>query len=385
MGFKQEMAKGHGAGFIALGGMIISVATGYIGHFSAPALAAYGIGCLLVMWLIYTRESEIKSAADQQEQATKERLSAEFDAQNQQAQEARVSFESAQKELADIIRLMPPAHTMKDFSEQYGALRSQLRTMQIRILKDPSEANKQKVLASVPDMIRIGLEAMCRLVQRYQPHADENDISANLMLYHTKEDVEKNPALKDFVNEHIAFVPIPDAPIQNLKGVLVLTKELSASTVTNEATDPDPEAQNLVLPVPNTALFRNGKNKAYRYFVPVAPRAFAEGLEFHANIDVLTRESFYKDDYIDKNVRDDLMQYFQTKKEQRKIGSIISVALGKSFLNEDENAVHWGVINLHSTGNSAMSEDMVSSFVHVSRPILEFLKDILVIYTELNE
>ena len=69
------------------------------------------------------------------------------------------------------------------------------------------------------------------------------------------------------------------------------------------------------------------------------------------------------------------MGYFAKTKEERKIGSIVSIGLGKRFLSETEEGIAWGVINIHSEGKSSMNDEMIQSFTDVSRPILELLKD----------
>ncbi len=378
--FKDKLTSGAGAASIALGGLLISVATGFLAHFTGWQIAIYAAGCAALVAQIYFRELFIKQAAEVKEHERRNELDSNFAELKQETEDAKQSYLKSQKDLADIIRLMPPAHTMRQFGLTYSSLHNQARLFAVGALKKPDALDPEKISS----LIRQGLDALCWLMQRYQPSANDSPVSANLMRFHRITAVQKTPALKAFVEDHLRFVPVPSDKLQNLAGVLTLEQAHSASTRTPKPDDVDDRISPLALPIADVSLYAHDPANAIEYFIPVAPRGFAAGYQYHPDINVLTQSDYYQNSYFSPVVRDELIAYFVEKTTEQQIQSIVSIGLGKRFIDQGAG-IPWGVINIQSPETNTMTEDSMASYIDIARPVFEVIKDLLLLHSELNQ
>lgn len=338
---------GGWAAVIALLGLIITLLTRHAiaefeqGNFALPT--KYALLCICLVLMIGLREYYLKEMAKESE----ERYDQKFE------------------ELVDILEHYPPISAFRAFSTAY---KTEVRTY--RLQNGVKSATNRE---DTEKRIRYCLEALLQLFREYKYRDDTAIYSANIMTFISRRTYEAKPELKIKISKEIRFIDDRNNPLKDLSGVLWLEKSLSATTKPGEELQIDKELNEIILPVADGTKEPKGPRSR---FIPVAPLAMKENIMYVDDTQRLTKKEKTDEWEVLPTLKDELVDYFSNESSKR-IGSILSIRLDYPVSAKEDTPM--GVLNIHSNlPNTRLDRGHVESFISISRPMLERIKELIV-------
>lgn len=342
-----SFTSGGWAAWIALLGLVISIST-------RPAIAdvendnywfpfLYLTLCICLVLMIGLREYSLKAIAKESEE----------------------KYDRKFEDLVQILEHYPPISAFRAFSTAY---KNEVRTYRLEngVHSSSSREDNEK-------RIRYCLEALLQLFRAYKYRDDASIYSANIMSFISAKTYESIPELKIEISKKIKFVEDHKNPLNHLCGVLWLEKSLSATTRPGQELQIDYDLKDIVLPVAD----RNNEPEGSRTkFLPVAPLAVKENIMYVDDTKKLTKPEQTNEWEVTPTLKEELINYFSNESSKR-IGSILSIRLDYPVSTRDDTPM--GVLNIHSNlPNTRLDRGHVESFIAISRPMLERIKELIV-------
>jgi hypothetical protein len=280
---------------------------------------------------------------------------------------AQESLERRSAELADLIRTMPPGEFLSYFAElhRYAELARRIA------LSSGGD------LADIELAIRYVLEVVALLAREFDREADPDvRYAANLMEFwpeHELLDTDLPVLLPRLRLMH------PGWFVRDLRGVLVLRRELSAVAEADEPEGrPDPKLPEIALPVPlpkdERAAPLPGETFSRWRVLPGAPMAFVRGeLEVYTGADDMV-DWCRRQGAFDPEVIAGIQTHF-SHRDQHGIVSFASFPIYLSGLPRTP----LGVLNVHrNTGGMLREKNLAAQFAALLDPFRAILADLLV-------
>ena len=338
---------GGWAAVIALLGLFITVMTRQAisdfeqGNFELPI--KYVLLCLCLVLMIGLREYYLKEVARESEE----------------------KYDQKFNDLVDILEHYPPIAAFRAFSTAY---KKEVRTYR---LENSVKSNTNR--EDTEKRIRYCLEALLQLFREYKYRDDAAIYSANIMTFISNRTYESKPELKIKIAKELRFIEDKNSPLKDLSGVLWLEKNLSATTKPGEELQVDRDLNDIILPVASPDREPTGPRSR---FIPVAPLAVKENIMYVDDTQKLTTPRKTDEWEVSPSLKDELVNYFSNESSKR-IGSILSIRLDYPVSAKDDTPM--GVLNIHSNlPNTRLDRGHVESFISISRPMLERIKELIV-------
>lgn len=365
-------------GTITTFGMAYGFST-YSFDFTSEAIRHWGVVLCLVLISIGLQVLREQALEDRTEKAEEE------------SKRAQEDLASKQQDLISLLKTMPPAHALSTFTESYKATLFQWR---FRPVTDSSSstAEKEKAIEFIQRNIRFSLNAAAQLFLHYEHKPLNTKCSAHLTEYITVNDITDSPQLMARVKAGIRFIDDDRDPLRGLKGVLHVDPAMSAfakpGMEQSDAREPDPKLkEEIFLPVADCD--DEDPDSTRSRAIPIAPRAFRFGQVIYKDVEYQITHEASKNWNVTQNVIDKVLEYVAGT-EHGRIGSAAAYRLLWEYQSREGERVdlsqfaELGVLTIFTETPANMSEDVVSAYWDLVRPIIELQKEQLLAIMDLR-